>query len=61
MTSRNFWNYYRDKIDDVDGNASDGKSFIYKIVRKTPERLRNDRDSNRPPAPTFNVEFIIPI
>ena len=30
MTSGNIWNYYRDKIDDVDDNASDGNSFQYK-------------------------------
>ena len=30
MTSGSLWNYYRDEIDDVDGNASDGKSFKYK-------------------------------
>ena len=29
MTSGSLWNYYRDEIDDVDGNASDGKSFEY--------------------------------
>ena len=34
MTSGSLWNYYRDEIDDVDDNASDGKSFKYgtKIV-----------------------------
>ena len=38
MTSGKLWNYYRDKIDDVHDNASDGKSFNYKtkIVGKTP-------------------------
>ena len=25
MTSGKFWNFYRDEIDDVDDNASDGK------------------------------------
>ena len=29
MISGNLWNYYRDEIDDVDDNASDGKSFKY--------------------------------
>ena len=35
------WNYYRDEIDDVDDNASDGRSFEYKtkIVGKTPAQL----------------------
>ena len=27
MISGNLWNYYRDETDDVDDNASDGKSF----------------------------------
>ena len=33
-------NYYRDEIDDVDGNASDGKSCKYKtkIIENTEER-----------------------
>ena len=37
ITSGSLWNYYRDEIDDVDYNASDGKSFKYKtkIVGKT--------------------------
>lgn len=26
VTSGNLWGYYRDKIDDVDDNASQGKS-----------------------------------
>ena len=48
MTS---WNYYIDEIDDVDGNASDGKSFEYKtkIVRKSPQRPtrpENEGDGN---------------
>ena len=30
MTSGSLWNYYRDKIDDVDDNDSDGKSYEYK-------------------------------
>ena len=34
MTSGSLWNYYRDKIDDVDDNASDGKSFEYKTKMK---------------------------
>ena len=40
MTSGSLWNYYRDEIDDVDDNASDGTSFTYKtnIVGKTPQR-----------------------
>ena len=36
ITSGSFCNYYRDEIDDVNDNASDGKSFKYetKIVEK---------------------------
>ena len=29
-TSANLWNYYRDQIDNINDNASDGKSFKYK-------------------------------
>ena len=69
MTSGSLWNYYRDKIDDVDNNASVGKSFRYKtkIVGKTPERPPrhgNPGDANRPPqpaVPTLNVEIMIPL
>ena len=40
MTSGSLWNFYRDEIDDVDDNASDGKLINYKtkIVGKTPRR-----------------------
>ena len=63
MATESLWNYYRYKIDDVDDNASDGKSFNYntKIVGNTPERPENDGDANRPPAPTLNVEVTIPL
>ena len=39
MTSGSLWKYYRDKIDDVDDNASDDTSFKNKtkIVGKIPE------------------------
>ena len=48
MTSRSLWNYYGDEIDDVDDNASDGKSFEYKkIVEYAPERSGNEGDANR--------------
>ena len=45
MTSESLWNYYRDEIDDVDDNGSDGKSFKYKtkIVEK------HQKDQNNPP------------
>ena len=57
------WNYYWDKIDDIDDNASDGKSFEFKrkIVRNTPERPGNEEDANRPPVQALNVEFTIPL
>ena len=34
MTSGSLWSCYRDKIDDVDDNASNGKSFEYKTKMK---------------------------
>ena len=47
MTSGSLWNYYRDEIDHINDNASDGKSCNYKTktVRKRPGP-RNERDSN---------------
>ena len=44
MTSGGLWNYCRDEIDDVDDNASDGKSFEYKtkIVGKTAQSTSLD-------------------
>ena len=54
MTSRSLWNYYTDKIDDVDDNASDGNSFKHKtkIVGETPERPpRLERPPLAPPNP----------
>ena len=49
-------NYYKDKIDDVDDNASDGESFEYKIkiVGNTLERLVKEENANRQPVPTLN-------
>ena len=63
MTSGSLWNYYRDKIDDVDDNAADGKPFNHKtkIVGKTPQRPANEGDANRSPVPTLNVEITIPL
>ena len=48
MTSGSLWNFYRDEIDDVDDNASDGRSFEYKTkkVGNTPERPGNEGDAN---------------
>ena len=67
LTSGSSWNYYREKIDDTDDNASDGKSFTYKtkIIGKTlerPARPRNEGDADRAPkpdVPTLNVEVTI--
>ena len=40
MTPGSLWNYYRDKIDNDNYIALDGKSFKYKtkIIEKSPER-----------------------
>ena len=58
--SGSLWNYYRDEIDDVDDNASDGKLFEYKtkLVGNTPERPGNEGYANRPPV---HVEVTIPL
>ena len=41
MTSGGLWNYYKDKTDDVDDNASNGKAIKYKtkIIGKTEATL----------------------
>ena len=48
MTSGSLWNHYRDKTNEIDDNASDDKSFIYKtkIVGSTPEKPGNEGDAN---------------
>ena len=69
MTSGNLWNYYRDKINEVDNNASDGKSFEYKtkIVGETlekPTKPADQRDADQPPqplVPSLNIEVTIPL
>ena len=69
FTTGSLWNYYRDEIDNVSGNASEGKSFKYKttIVRITTERLARHGTpedayrSPQPAVPTLNVEIIIPL
>ena len=60
ITSGSLWNYYRDEIDDVDDNASDGKSIKYKrkIAGKTPEIPPwpgNKGDVNRSPQPAVST------
>ena len=37
MTSESLWNYYKDKVDNVNDNDSNGKSFKYKTKRKQEE------------------------
>ena len=63
MISESLWNYCRDKIDDVDDNASDCKSFHYKtkIVAKAPQRPGNEGDANRPRVLTLHIEVTIPL
>ena len=61
MTSRSLYNYYKGEIDDINDNASDGKSFKYKtkIVRKTPPQPGNEGNVKRLAVPTLNVEVTI--
>ena len=63
VTSGSLWNHYRDKIDNINDNASDDKSFTYKteIVGKTLAQPENEGDANRPSVPTLNVEVTIPL
>ena len=68
MASGSLWSYYRDKIDDVDENASDGDSFKYKtkIVGKTPRRLPRppkpppNSDGSQPPKPEQPAQAPVP-
>ena len=48
MTSGILWNNYRNKIDNVNHNASDGKSFKYKakIIGKIEVRGNQHRETN---------------
>ena len=59
MTSGSLWNYYRDKIDDVDDIVSDCKPFNYetKIVGKTPQ---GPAQLPQPPQPPPNPEVSQP-
>ena len=75
MAPAHLWGYYRDEIDDVDDNPSDGKSVNYKtkIVGKTaqwsewPPELPQNPDGTQPPrrpkqaVPSLNAEVTIPI
>ena len=57
MTSGSLWSFHKHKIDNSKDDASDGKSFKYKIriVGITPAQPENERDANRPAVPTLNV------
>ena len=69
MTSGHLWNYYRDEIDGVDDNASDGKSFKYKtkLIGKAEERSSRpgpDGGENprpQPPIPPLKTEAVFPL
>ena len=55
VTSESLWNYYKDEIDNINDNTTDGKSFKYKkLVGKTPARPGNERNPNRAAITTFN-------
>ena len=50
--------YYRDKIDDVNDNASYGKSFKYKTkIGKTPERRWISTIATRTTTTTTSTNF----
>ena len=63
ILSGNLWNYYRDEIEDINDNLSDGKSFKYKtkIVGNAPAISGNEGDENWPPVPSLNVDVTIPL
>ena len=69
MTSENLWNYYKDEIDNVDDNASDCKSFKYKmkIIGKTearPDRPGPDDNGNslpQLPVPLLYTKVVVPL
>ena len=46
MTSGSLWKYFRDEIDEIDGNTSDDKSFEYKtkLIGKTSHRPAQPAD-----------------
>ena len=63
MTSERWYNYYKGKIDNINDNASDGKSFKHrtKMLGKTEAQPGNERDADRSAKATPNVEFTIPL
>ena len=69
MISGSLWNYYREKIDDIDDNSSDGELFNYKgkIVEEIPERPpktgnpKNENQPLQPPVPSLIAEVTVPL
>ena len=69
VTTGRLWNYYRNEIDNINDNTSDGKSFKYKtkILGKTPERPGQPGNPGvanqlpQPAVPNLNVEVTNPL
>ena len=67
MTSERLWNHYRNEVNNVNYNASDGASFKYKAkitgkIEARPAQPGNVEDADRPSrprVPTLNVEVTI--
>ena len=67
MASGLLWNYYRDKIDNINDNASDGRSFKYKtkIIANADDfnsfkyKAKLLENSEAQPAPIMLMEFKI--
>ena len=62
MTSGILWNFYRDEMDDVDNNASDGKSLNNRKNRgmtctNSTNRFRSRRKSTTTARSTTNTTF----
>ena len=60
MTSGSLWNYYRDKIDNVNVNddASDGKSFEYN-TKRVGETLERPLQPGNPEKQTITTTYTI--
>ena len=60
MTSGSLWNYYRDKIDNVNVNddASDGKSFEYN-TKRVGETLERPLQPGNPEKLTITTTYTI--
>ena len=63
--SGSLWNYYRNEIDNINGNVSDDKLFKYETnSRERPRLCEILGDTNRPQQPavsTLNVKVTIPL